>query len=127
MLTSFHKTTVLNSLLTSDIKKNILTTHITTIHNLLKTTILDNANMTEISIIYYLVGLDNFIHSVKDKKASFNCYFIIKGISIPEIIIMYFELTYKKLRFLQNDVYNNEIVKGICKYISSEESSPIKY
>jgi surface protein len=94
---------------------------------ILKTTILDNANMTEISIIYYLAGFDNFIHSVKDKKASFNCYFIIKGISIPKIIIMYFELTYNKLRFLQNDVYNNEIVKGICKYISNEESSPIKY
>ena len=127
ILTSFPQTTVLNSLLTSDIEKNTPVTHITTINYLPKTTILDNANMTEISIIYYLAGFDNFIHSVEDKKASFNCYFIIKGISIPKIIIMYFELTYNKLRFLQNDVYNNEIIKGICKYISNEESSPIKY
>ena len=61
------------------------------------------------------------------KKATFNTYFTIRGISIPKIIDIYLDLTYRTLRHLQKNDNNNEKVKAKCNFISVEESEQCKY
>ena len=111
-----HITTILTSLSSTE----------DTIFNILpEKTVFESIPVIDIYI--YILGFDNFINSKIDKKATFNSYFIIRGKSIPKIIVMYFELVYRTLRNLQNNDYNNEKVKGICNFIGIDESEQCKY
>ena len=118
-------TTVSSSMKQTTILTPLSTVEETRFNVLPEKTVLDN--IQEIYRRIYLLGFDNFNNVMTGEKCKFYTYFILQEIPIPKTIGMFFELEYRKLRHLQNNDYNFEEVKGMCNFISIDESEQLKY